>query len=74
MTALNKLELLERLPAVEVGEAAADDMAELRRLSLTTALLLLAEIDHEHEYELCRSAARHLLGEVREPEDLELEE
>jgi hypothetical protein len=34
----------------------------LERLRLAPNLLLLAEIDHEREYELSRAVAEHLLG------------
>jgi hypothetical protein len=74
MIKLDKLELLRRLPAIETEKALEKDSEDLRQMSLSSALLMLAEIDHEHEYQLCHSVAQHLLGEAREPEDIELEE
>jgi hypothetical protein len=42
-------------------------------MSLAGVLLALTEINHDREYELCRRAAQHLLGEVNEPEDINLD-
>ena len=66
---LDKLELLRRLSPVEAEEEADLLEEEFRTVSLASAMLFLAELDHEHEYRLCRSVAQHLLGEVPEPED-----
>jgi hypothetical protein len=74
LTKIDKVELLKRLPTIEPEKALEEDSDDLRQMSLSSALLMLAEIDHEHEYQLCRSVAQHLLGEAREPEDIELEE
>lgn len=65
---------LERLDPVKVEEPEAGREVDLRRISLASALLKLAEIDHEHEYTLCRSVAEHLLGAVPEPDDIGLDE
>jgi hypothetical protein len=74
MNKLDKLALLKRLPTLEPEKTLEEDSEDLRHMSLSAALLMLAEIDHEHEYQLCRSVAQHLLGQAREPEDIELEE
>jgi len=40
----------------------------MRRVSMSTALPTLTEINHENEYKLTRELAGHLMGKVREPE------
>jgi len=70
---LDKRKLLERLPAIDPKEELEGE-EEAQQVSLSTALLMLAEIDHEHEYALCRGVAEHLLGEAHEPEDVDLGE
>ena len=74
MAELNKLALLGRLPDIPHEETSFGQDDELRQMSLGAALLMLAEINHDHEYELCREVARHLLGKAREPEDIDQEE
>jgi len=72
-TKLEKRELLQKLEPIELK---AEDEAEdtvLEEMSLARSLLKLAEIDHEHEYSLCRSVAERLLGKVPEPDELEIE-
>jgi hypothetical protein len=59
------LELALRLDPVEPEPDTLDE--ELEHLRLVPNLLLLARIDHEREYELCRSIAQHLLGRDPEP-------
>ena len=53
-----------------VAEEGADDERDEMRLS--DALLLLARIKHEQEWQLCRSVAEHLLGRVPEPDDADI--
>ncbi|MFM9966077.1 MAG: hypothetical protein ACKV2Q_33265 [Planctomycetaceae bacterium] len=65
--------LIGRLEPVKYDEQAQDEQARLEQMSLAGVLLTLAEINHEREYDLCRRAAQHLLGELREPEDIEVE-
>jgi hypothetical protein len=71
---INKAKLLERLEAVEYKEGEDIDITLLEKTNLSGALLHLAEIDQEGEYRLCRSIANHLLEEVPEPDDIDLEE
>lgn len=71
--AVDRLSLLERLEPVRPEEERSDEEAYLQRMSLSATLLTLAEIDHEREYQLCRSVAKHVLGHVYEPEELELD-
>jgi len=71
---LDRTALLKLLEAVKPEKEQRGWEEQLRRVSLQAALLHLAEIDHEHEYQLCRSVARHLLGEVPDPGQAELPE
>jgi hypothetical protein len=70
MRKLERAALLKKLPPVtlEENEAGGDPLGNV---GLSSALLALAEIDHEHEYQLCRSVAQHLLGAVHEPTPLD---
>jgi hypothetical protein len=71
---INKVKLLKRLESVEYKEGEGIDSTFLEKINLSGALLHLAEIDQEGEYRLCRSIANHLLEEVPEPDDVDLEE
>jgi hypothetical protein len=52
---LDRRLVLERLEAVDPGEdRSTEDAAWLRTMRLPPNLLLLAEIDHEREYALCK--------------------
>jgi hypothetical protein len=70
---LNRRRLLDRLEEIkyEPEERKQDDFEQL---SLASTLLALAKLGHEQEYDACRAAAQHVLGEVPEPSDDELEE
>lgn len=70
---LDKLALLKRLEPVQPEEKPGAEAEFFKKIHLGTALLALAEIDHERELKLCRQAAEHLLGQVPEPEELEEE-
>ena len=63
--------LLEDLDPIAYDKDEDRGMEQLAHLSLGNALLVLAEIDHGREYELCRSLAAHLLGSVPEPDDID---
>ena len=65
---LNKRELLKKLSCPEPEKAADKDEEQFRKLSMARALRALAQIDHEHEYQLCRKVADHVLGHVPEPD------
>jgi hypothetical protein len=56
----SQLRLALRLKASDPEEDELDQ--ELERLRLASNLLLLARIDHKHEYDLCYSAVWHVLG------------
>jgi hypothetical protein len=58
---LDRQLVLERLDEVELGkDRSAEDAAWLETMRLGPNLLLLAQIDHEREYALCRQVERRL--------------
>jgi hypothetical protein len=71
---LDKTALLERLKPVEPEKDRKGAESHLRKISLASALLFLAEIDHPRELELCRAVAEHFLGSVPEPEEIDIED
>ena len=74
MTRLDRKALLARLDPVGQGDDDEQLMAELEQLNMAGSLLLLANINPEQEYNVCRAVAQHLLGVVHEPEDIGLGE
>ena len=58
--------LLDRLPAVE-SRPAADEKQLFEQAELARVLLLMAKVDQESEYLLCRRLAEHALGTVPDP-------
>lgn len=66
---LNKTALLKQLQPVKYVPAEQKEKTAFEKMNLAGALLALAEIDHEHEYELCLSIAKHLLDKIPEPDD-----
>ncbi|MGW0138121.1 hypothetical protein [Streptomyces calvus] len=58
--------LLDRLPPVEHRPAADEDQL-FEQASLARVLLLMAQVDQETEYQLCRRLAEHALGSVPDP-------
>lgn len=71
---LKKIECLEKLEPIVYDEKAFSEEGLLEQMSLASALLALAEINHDREYALCRAVAEHLLGKVPEPDDADLGE
>lgn len=69
---LNKMALLEKLERIKYEKDNAAEQSELEQMSLSSALLVLSEINHEREYALCQDLAKHLLGKVPEPDDADL--
>jgi hypothetical protein len=55
---------LDRLEPAEDEQPFGEEANFLERMALEPNLLLLAQLDHEREFELCRAAAIHLLGEA----------
>jgi hypothetical protein len=74
MKNMGKLKWLERLDRIRYEEALDETKDTLEHMTLASALLALAEIDHAQEYRLCRSVAERLLGRVPEPEDADVED
>jgi hypothetical protein len=64
---LERLEPIEHEPDDEDESLHAFDQASLARV-----LLNLVGVNQETEYALCQRVARHLLGEVPEPDDVGL--
>lgn len=71
---INKIAWLERLERIRYDLKTDAPEDQLEQMSLASALLALAEINHEQECALCRTLAEHLLGEVPEPDDADLGE
>lgn len=70
---INKLELLRQLDKIHPPDSGDATENLLRKISLTAALPALTEIDQEREFQLCQMVARHLLGQVPEPPDSDLD-
>ena len=66
---LDKLALVEQLDPVAYEKDENRDQDQVGRMNLAGHLLLLAGLDHERQYELCRLLAHHLLETVPEPDD-----
>lgn len=71
---LDKQTLLGRLQAIQYVKPEKSEQERFDQVSLAASLLLLADIGHEQEYALCCSVAKHLVGEVHEPDDAALAE
>jgi hypothetical protein len=56
--------VLDRLEPAEDEQPFGDEAGFLERMALEPNLLLLAQLDHEREFELCRAAAVHLLDDA----------
>jgi hypothetical protein len=69
---LDRGELLAKLPAIEFEPDDDAGDGDFDQASLARAVPALAQVDQEREHALCRSVAEHLLGEIPEPDDVEL--
>jgi hypothetical protein len=69
LTHIQMAALLKQVTFEEDKKDRADDFSQV---SMADSLLMLAELDHEREYNMCRAIAQHLLGQVPEPDDLDL--
>jgi hypothetical protein len=54
--------VLDQLGATDDQQPFGEEANFLERMALAPNLLLLAQLDHEREFDLCRSTAAHLLG------------
>ncbi len=63
--------LLKRLEPIEYRPD-DDEERPFDHASLARVLLNLAGVNQETEHLLCQRVARHLLGQVPEPDDVEL--
>ena len=68
----DRMAWLQRLEPVQYNPDDAPEEASLERMTLSLALLQLADLTHERQFALCSSLAKHLLGHVPGPEDDEL--
>ncbi len=69
---LDRKALLKSLPRVKYEKGDEKNSSFFEKMSLDRSLLGLLQIDHEHEYELCKSVAQHVLERVPEPDDIDL--
>jgi len=67
--ALDRSALIGRLDRVRYEKDDDREQEQVGRLNLAGHLLLLAGLDHERQYEMCRLLAQHLLETVPEPDD-----
>jgi hypothetical protein len=70
---VNPEALLARLEPFKFEADERDKDSQFDQMSLPGVMLMLAEINHEREYDLCRRVALHLQGQLDEPEDIVLE-
>jgi len=68
---IDRRELLGRLERVKYEDEKSGGEDPFGKLTISEAMLSVAEIDAEHEYGLCRRVAEHLLGAVPEPEEVD---
>jgi hypothetical protein len=71
---LDKLALLKKLEGIEYEKDDERDQDVANRVNLGGHLLLLADLDHNRQYELCRKLAEHLLEIVPEPDEIDTDE
>ena len=70
---LDKEKQLALLSKVTYNTQAKDDITFFEKSNMEGSLLVLAEIDHEREYNLIRGVASALLNKVPEPEEIDLD-
>ena len=61
--------LLQKLDRVVYNDGPAIPKSEFEKLQLVDTLLLLADISHRTEYELCGEVAKRLLGQRPDPNE-----
>jgi hypothetical protein len=70
----DKVEWLRRLEKVRDDSVDKLEEGGLEHMSLNSALKILAELNPDKEYQICRDIAVHLLASVPEPNDTKLDE
>ena len=65
---LKRSELIDRLEPLAYAKDEDLGQDPLEQMNLSRVLLLLAKIDPESIYSVCRSVTKHLLGHVPDPE------
>lgn len=68
---LTKIDQLKTLDTVEPEKATSRDEEQMRLTSLSRALRTLAHLDHDKEYEVCRTTATHILGRQPDTDSLD---
>lgn len=68
---LNREAMIEKLDRIVFERDGERAMEGVERLDMAGALLTIADLDHGHQYDLCRMVAAHLLGRVPEPDDVD---
>ncbi|MFH1463067.1 MAG: hypothetical protein ABIO70_01645 [Pseudomonadota bacterium] len=71
MGRLDRAALVRDLPAVEYKPEKGKGDDKDRSIGLADSLLSLGDLKPEKEWSLCQTVARHLLGELPEPDDLD---
>lgn len=66
---IDRRALIEQLDRVTHVKEENREQEQAGRVNLAGHLLLLAGLDHERQYEMCRLLAQHLLETVPEPDD-----
>ena len=72
-TQIDKIHLLKQLKTIEYEPEKGQDDTMLEEMNMSKSLLKIAHIDHENEYQICRSVAEHLLNTVPEPEEIDFD-
>jgi len=66
---LDRMALLQQLERVKFDKHQKDPTRSSAGNNLGKVLLNLAEVDAEHEHQLCEAAARHLVGTIPSTQD-----
>ena len=69
---LDKRKILETL-TVDSGSVTDAEEFSMEQMNVVSSILQLADITQDKEYQLCRRSAEHLLENVPEPENIDLE-
>jgi hypothetical protein len=68
---LDRARILDRLPPLEYRQTPEEERL-FDQASLARVLLVMAKVDQESEYRLCREVAEHALGSVPDPGEIAL--
>lgn len=68
--AITKTDQIKTLETIQPEKITSSDEEQMRLTSLARALRTLAHLDHDKEYEVCRSSATHILGRTPDTDSL----